>query len=54
MEGRLTRSIDITNACTFDIVILPVGIYPKNMLEHVQNNACLRLVIAALLVMTNA
>lgn len=53
-EGRLTKSSDITNALTFDLVIPPVGIDPKDTLKRVQNNACLRLLIAALLVMTNA
>lgn len=49
MEGTLTRSIDISNTLTFDPVILPVEIYPKNMPEQVQNNVYLQLVLVALL-----
>ena len=47
---RLKRlSIDISNTFTFDPVILPVKIYPKNMPEQVQNDVYLRLVLVALL-----
>ena len=44
-----TLSIDISNTFTFDPVILPVEIYPKNMPEQVQNDVYLRLVLVALL-----